>query len=197
VDEPLAALHTAGYESLYAYRFDWDEQDDIWFFPFSEILGAAHGADIAFVMGAPMYGSIGDYMYPETESAAQMTQRMMTAWSNFARGGDPGVVDGKVWPEYTPRAPHVMVLDSGDALRVDARGVSLSELLQEAAQPDAPLTATERCILVWEMLTNIGEPYYGRYRRWNNGECAGVDSRAEKRATRLALEAQYGSATLP
>lgn len=197
VDEPLAALHASGNDALYAYRFDWDEQEDIWFFPFSEILGAAHGADIAFVMGAPMYGSIGEYMYPDTDSAAQMTERMMSAWGNFARDGQPGIVDGMPWPEFAPRSPHVMILDSGDAMRVDAKGVYLDELLQEAASPSAPLSSVERCILVWEMLTNIGEPYYGHYQRWNDGECSDIDARAEKLATRLALEAEYGSATLP
>ncbi|MEY2908169.1 MAG: hypothetical protein RLZZ602_692, partial [Pseudomonadota bacterium] len=35
------------------------------------------------------------------------------------------------------------------------------------------------------------------YQRWNDGECSDIDARAEKRATRLALEAEYGSATLP
>ncbi len=69
VDGPLHALEDAGYQQLYAYRFDWDEQADNWLFPFSQLLGAAHGAEIAFVMGKPMYGPIGDYMYPDSECA--------------------------------------------------------------------------------------------------------------------------------
>ncbi len=196
VDEPLAAMAAGGSEPLYAYRFDWDEQDDNWFFPFSEILGAAHGTEIAFVMGGPMYGSIGDYMYPDTESAQDMTATMMQAWGNFARTGKPGKIKGEYWPEYRAAAPHTMILDSGDQSRVMADSTTTAGLLQEAAQP-SPLNATERCILVWEMLTNIGEPSYSRYQRWNDGECSEVDARAEKLAAREALKAEYGSASLP
>ncbi|GIS24466.1 MAG: hypothetical protein CM15mP125_1530 [Gammaproteobacteria bacterium] len=63
VDDPLSGMREAGYTELYAYRYDWDEQPDNYFVPFSEILGAAHASEIAFIMGAPMYGVIGDYMY--------------------------------------------------------------------------------------------------------------------------------------
>ncbi len=196
VDEPLAALATAGYGGLYAYRFDWDEQADSWFLPFSKILGAAHAAEIAFVMGKPMYGSIGDYMYPDTPSAAAMTEHMMSAWADFARRGEPGAVAGQSWPPFVPEAPHTLILDTPDNIRVEARGESLDALLQEAAE-ESPLAATERCLLVWELVTNIGQPAYDRYRRWNNGECARVDAREEKRKIRQQLELQYGSASLP
>ncbi len=196
VDEPLAALSAAGYSPLYAYRFDWDEQADSWFLPFSDILGAAHAAEIAFVMGKPMYGSIGDYMYPDTPSAAALTKHMMSAWANFARHGDPGAVAGQAWPPFVTEAPHTLILDSADRIRVEAQGESLDALLQEAAG-ESPLNATERCLLVWELVTNIGQPAYDRYRRWNNGECAGVDAREQKLAIRQQLEQQYGSANLP
>ena len=196
VDEPLAALEQAGYKHLYAYRFDWDEQADNWFFPFSEILGAAHAAEIAFVMGAPMYGSIGDYMYPDTESASDLTAVMMGAWGAFAKSGHPGEVKGRVWPPFSGAGPHTMVLDSGSEAAISATPLSLESLLQEAAKP-SPLTATERCMLVWELVTNIGEPAYSDYRRWNGGECSDVDARAEKLAIRAALEQEFGSATVP
>ena len=196
VDEPLAALASAGYPTLYAYRFDWDEQADSWFLPFSEILGAAHAAEIAFVMGKPMYGSIGDYMYPDTPSAAALTENMMSAWARFARQGDPGAVAGQAWPPFVPDAPHTLILDSADSIRIEAQGESLDALLQEAAG-ESPLNATERCLLVWELVTNIGQPAYDRYRRWNNGECASLDAREQKQVIRRQLEQQYGSANLP
>ena len=87
VDIPFAAMQRAGYTDLYSYRYDWDEQADNYFVPFSEILGAAHASEIAFIMGAPMYGVIGDFMYPDTDSAREMTEVMMTAWGAFARDG--------------------------------------------------------------------------------------------------------------
>lgn len=195
VDSPLVALEQAGYDQLYAYRFDWDEQSDNWFFPFSQILGASHAAEIAFVMGAPMYGSIGDYMYPDTESALAMTDRMMGAWGRFARSGNPAG-DGHPWPPFSSRAPHTLVFDSGEALVVEARETTLDGLLQEAAEA-SPLSELEQCLMVWELVVNIGEPLYGRYQRWNDGACRNVDARSEKLAVRAALEAEYGTASVP
>ena len=196
IDSPLRALEAAGYTDLYAYRFDWDEQADNWLFPFSKILGASHGAEIAFVMGSPMYGSIGDYMYPDTESAAEMTSRMMGAWGKFAREGSPGSVAGTPWPPFSRQAPHTMVLDSGESVRIEAKELTLDALLQAASAP-SPLSAVERCLLTWELLINIGRPEYSEYARWNDGECAALDPRQEKRKIQSRLVSEYGSATLP
>ena len=56
VDIPLSALESAGYGELFAYRFDWDHQESSMFADFPNILGAAHGTDIAFVTGQYTYG---------------------------------------------------------------------------------------------------------------------------------------------
>ena len=80
VDRPLASLDAAGYASLYAYRYDWNDQEDSFLIKFSEVLGAAHASEISFVQGKAMYGPIGSYMYPDTDSARDMTDIMMTAW---------------------------------------------------------------------------------------------------------------------
>ena len=196
VDSPMLSLQAAGYDALYVYRFDWDEQDENWFLSFPDILGAAHGSEIAFIMGAPMFGSVGDYMYPATESARRMTELMMTAWGNFARDGLPGSVANQAWPPFVSSAPHTLVLDSPEAIEVVIASPSLDGLLQEIAAPSA-LNATERCILVWEMVTNIANPAYGDYARWNDGECADFDARLAKQQITTALEAEFGSATLP
>ncbi len=196
VDAPMLSLQEAGYDALYVYRFDWDEQDENWFLSFPEILGAAHAAEIAFVMGGPMFGSVGDFMYPDTESARVMTDLMMTAWGNFARDGRPGTVAGQAWPPFVAAAPHTLVLDSPEAVDVVIASPSLESLLQEIEAPSM-LNSTERCILVWEMLTNIGNPGYSDYARWHAGECASFDARKAKRDITAALEAEYGSASLP
>jgi len=196
VDTPLRALESAGYPALFAYRFDWDDQEDNWLVPFADILGAAHGAEIAFVMGRPMYGSIGSYMYPDNPSAADMTEKMMRAWGHFAREGAPGPVGDEAWLPFSTEAPHTMVLDSADRHRLETEQVSLASVLQGASQPSS-LSATERCLLVWELLINIGRPLYDQYPAWNNGECVDVDPRLEKDRIDAHLVRQYGSSTLP
>ena len=192
VDEPLSGLSEAGYDNLYAYRYDWDEQPDNYFVPFSEILGAAHASEIAFIMGAPMYGDIGDYMYPDTDSAAEMTEIMMTAWGAFARDGTPRLPDGRDWPLYNPAAPAFMRLDVGDQLGLSDDVPSRDELLSRVAGSDA-VSELERCLLVWELLTAVGVPSYGAYDVWEGGRCANVDAPGEKRRIREELEAEYGS----
>ena len=195
VDEPINAMRSAGYKDLYAYRFDWDEQDDNWFVRFSSLLGAAHASEIAFVMGAPMYGSVGEYMYPDTESAQAMTDIMMGAWANFAREGVPGSVNGIAWPEFSAQSPDVMVLDAGaEQPRVLQDSPGLDGLLDEVSTATTALNSKETCILVWELVTTIGEPSYDRYEAWNDGACASVDVPEEKAMIRASLEAEYGSA---
>ena len=62
VDEPLIAMEAAGYPDLYAYRFDWDDQEISFFADFPHLIGAAHAIDIAFVTGTYTYGPISSYV---------------------------------------------------------------------------------------------------------------------------------------
>ncbi len=196
VDAPLVSLRNAGYTATWAYRFDWDETADNWLVPFSSILGAAHAAEIAFVMGAPMYGSIGRYMYPESDSARELTAVMMAAWGNFARTGNPGQVRGNPWPLFTDMAPHTIIFDSPDEDWLTVASPTLEGLLREAAEPSM-LTDLERCLLVWELVTNIGNPAYSEYDRWDNGACQQTTPRVEKARITAELIETYGSASLP
>lgn len=197
VDDPLQGLERAGYENLYAYRFDWDEQSDNWFVPFSEVLGSSHASEIAFIMGAPMYGSVGNFMYPDTDSAQAMTSVMMNAWGEFARSGAPGTVEGIVWPRFSAASPEFMILDSGaDSVAVATDSPGIDGLLEEVAEPSSPLNSLETCILVWELLTAVADGAYEDYERWQDGRCSGVDVRAEKLAVRDRLTEEYGSADI-
>ena len=195
VDRPLMSLEAAGYESLYAYRYDWNDQKDSFLINFSEVLGAAHASEISFIQGKAMYGPIGSYMYPDTESARDMTDIMMTAWANFARDGAPGEVKGDAWAPFSAMAPHYMVLDSLDQHRLEADVASVDEILNEVADSTL-LNSQERCILAWELSTALGDPSYGTYRRWNGGECAATDVRALRKTIREALEDEFGSASV-
>ncbi|MBM14131.1 MAG: carboxylesterase [Halieaceae bacterium] len=192
VDEPFAAMSQAGYDELYAYRYDWDEQADNYFVPFSKILGASHASEIAFVMGAPMYGEIGDYMYPDTDSARKMTEIMMSAWGSFAYTGNPQIAGGPTWPRYNSTSPAFMRLDVGDALAMSDDVTNRNELLERVAD-SLVLTALEQCLLVWELVTAVGMPDYSAYVAWKKGQCAEIDAAGEKRRIREALEAEHGS----
>lgn len=196
VDQPLASLASAGHQSLFAYRFDWDEQPGNWFVDFSQVFGAAHAAEIGFIMGKPFYGSIGKYMFPDNESARRLSESMMSVWGHFAATGTPGSVEGQAWPAWSPQAPVFMRLDAGNqSSALETGRESVQHLLQEIAS-SAPLSPTQQCILVWEVVTGVGQPDYDAYQHWNDGRCADIDVPAYKREIRQQLRAQFGSATL-
>jgi para-nitrobenzyl esterase len=196
VDDPFSAMEQAGYTQLYAYRYDWDEQSDNFLVHFSEILGASHASEIAFIMGAPMYGAIGNFMYPDTASAREMTDTMMGAWGAFARDGEPALPRGLTWPRYDSAHPTFVTLDVGEALGVSDDVPDRDELLNRVAA-SAVVTELERCLLAWEMFTAVGDPDYGVYAQWQDGRCATVDAVAEKRRIQEDLKAKYGSVYYP
>jgi para-nitrobenzyl esterase len=196
VDVPLSAMQSAGYRELYAYRYDWDEQADNYLVPFSTILGATHASEIAFIMGAPMFGEIGDYMYPDTESAREMTEVMMSAWGSFAREGAPRLPNKIDWPRYEASQPAFMTLDSGNALALSDDVPPLAALLDQVASSQV-VSELERCLLAWELLTAVGSPDYDAYSTWESGRCATIDAPQEQRVIREALEAEYGSVYYP
>ena len=113
VDGPLLALESAGYDSLYAYRYDWDEQYDIFLLKFSELF--ERRTPVKFHLFRALRCTDRSALHvPDTESAEEMTQTMMRAWGNFARTGAPGSAAGHPWPAYSAAAPHYMVLDVGE-----------------------------------------------------------------------------------
>ncbi len=192
VDLPLSLLENAGARELYAYRYDWDGQKDSFLIKFSKLLGAAHASEIAFIQGAPMYGPIGEYMYPDTISARQMTNTMMAAWANFARFGNPGALRGKEWPVFSTQAPSFMILDDDEAIRVEKQFLTDEQILSQLIS-EPLFNKEERCILAWELTTALGEPTYTKYRKWNFNECENTGVRGLRRGISDGLREKYGS----
>jgi len=90
VDEPAAVLARSQGDSVFVYRFDWDDEPDYGLVNLSQLLGAAHGVDIPFVLGEGGSG------LPLLASGANragrdlLTRQMMGYWAHFARNGHPG-----------------------------------------------------------------------------------------------------------
>ena len=190
VDEPLAAMEAAGYPALYAYRFDWDDQENSFFADFPHLIGAAHAIDIAFVTGAYTYGPISSYVYPKGESRDQMQDLMMSAWAEFARTGAPQLpID---WPNFSAADRDFVHLDVGDALRVSSDRATMASILDEAKRSTL-LSNIELCLLVWDSLTKVGDTDYTGYANWDQGHCSEVDADAEQMAIDNAIIAEYGS----
>ena len=156
VDQPLAAMESAGYTDLYAYQFDWDHQESSMLIDFPNLFGAAHGTDIAFVTGNFTYGPISAYVYPETEARDQMESTVMTAWSNLAKSARPDIEKPLQWQKFTTANPQFLRLDKDDALRMDLEQDNVDSLLNKMASSSEP-SDLERCYIAWENLYQRGQ----------------------------------------
>ena len=192
VDVPLTALEAAGNQELYAYRFDWDHQASSMFADFPNILGAAHGTDIAFVTGQYTYGPISSYIYPEGPARDQMEQTIMSAWSSFSSSGIPDTGSSLNWNAFESSAPAFIHLDKNDLLRMDVEPKSMDSLLESIGDHPVP-TDLEKCLIVWESLINVGDPDLDAFRHWNDGFCDKFDVRQEQKDIQERLIAEFGS----
>jgi len=193
VDEPLLALESAGYDNLYAYSFDWDHQAKSFFIDFPNIIGAAHGTDIAFLTGVFSYGPISSYIYPQGKARSQMAATMMGAWSNFARSADPSAALPFDWTAFKGADPAFIHLDKDDLLRMDVELDNMVTLLNDVSE-DSGSTELEKCFIVWEAFTAVGDNRLAEYQSWNNGLCNQFDIKAEQRKMNDSLIAEFGSA---
>ena len=193
VDEPLLALESAGYENLYAYSFDWDHQAKSLFIDFPNIIGAAHGTDIAFLTGVFSYGPISSYIYPQGSARSQMAATMMGAWSNFARSADPSAALPFDWTAFKSTDPAFIHLDKDDLLRMDVEQDNMVTLLNDVSE-ESGSTDLEKCFIVWEAFTAVGDNRLAEYQRWNNGLCNQFDIKVEQRRINDSLIAEFGSA---
>ena len=74
--------------------------------------GAFHSSDLWFV-----FKSLEHCWRPWTQGDWDLSEKMLTAWSNFAKYSDPNGPDGGEWTPYTAAKPEFMVwkLDENDA----------------------------------------------------------------------------------
>ena len=195
VDEPLMELEKAGYNSLYAYRFDWDDQVSSYFADFPNLIGAAHGFEIAFITGDFKFGPIGRFVYPRGELRDQMKETMMQAWSSFAKTGIPKTGKSQEWKKFNSKDRAFMKLDSDEHLSLDKEMLSL-EFITGNVRLSPVGTLLEKCLLVQETFFNIGDYLEDEFMKWNQGACKQFDMDVERKKIETDLIEEYGSATI-
>jgi para-nitrobenzyl esterase len=154
VDEPAARMRQVG-PSVFAYRFDWDEEPTIMGADLAVMLGAAHGFEIPFVFGHFDLGKAGNMMFTTSNEPGRLalSSAMMSYWSEFAYHGAPGHGrDGKLpewsaWDSSRPEAPKYMVLDTDDGggLRMSAETVTQASVLAAIEADPRLATRKEKC----------------------------------------------------
>ena len=166
VIEPLNSLAIAGNSELYSDRFDWDDHRKFILADFKKLFGAGHALEIPLLTGnTNLVGGppVSNFMYPKGISHFYTSRNMMKFWSNFAKYGEPGYSTNNVkWEAYSVDDngfSSYIVLDKRKKLRMSSDNVSLRKLSKEVYN-DERLTEIEKCVVLYQMFTYVGNDIY-------------------------------------
>ena len=158
----LAGLRGVQGDSVFAYRFDWDEEPSMLGADLSTLIGAAHLVEVPFVFRQWNLGPRTSMLFDETSAAgrAELSDAMMSYWAEFAYAGAPGRGrDGSLppwgaWDGSRPSAPKFAVLDTsaGGGIRMSSETESAAALALELSTDGAFATAADRCGM-WDAMT--------------------------------------------
>jgi para-nitrobenzyl esterase len=131
VDELAIRLSSSQGESVFAYRFDWDDWNSLPWLDTARLLGASHASELPFVFGN--FDLVDKALLVDAQDIVErdvLSAHMMAYWAEFAHTGDPGRgydQAGPLWqPWLNPGAPgdRLLLLDT----KTDG-GVRMSPML--------------------------------------------------------------------
>jgi para-nitrobenzyl esterase len=180
VDNPLRSLAHAGNNNLYAYRYDWDDHRKWPVANFKKLIGAAHATEIPLLAGNnKLVGDYGFFIYPKGPSKAFLSKNMMNYWANFAKTGKPGISSNKQeWTQYNGLNEidsNFMILDNRKNLRMSKDQNSFKSLVNDLYYEE-DITDLEKCVVLLQMLTFVGDDLYDDYVNFYPGECNRKDA---------------------
>ena len=168
-------MSKAGNSKLYSYRYDWDDHRKFLIADFKELIGAAHATEIPLLAGDDsLVGGtpVANFIYPKGISKFFTSRNMMLFWTNFAKNGDPGYSSNNIkWERYTPENPNVfMVLDKKKYLKMVSNNISFKSLSDELFI-DERLNEIEKCVVLYQMYTFVGNDIYDQNVKDYPGKC--------------------------
>ena len=175
VDNPLRSLASAGNNDLYAYRYDWDDHRKWPVANFKKLIGAAHATEIPLLTGNnKLVGDYGFLIYPKGPSKHFLSKNMMNFWANFAKTGKPGISSNKKeWTKYNGLneiGSNFMVLDNRKNLKMNQDQNSFKSLVNDLYYEN-DITDLEKCVVLLQMLTFVGDDLYDEYVNFYPGKC--------------------------
>ena len=188
--------------NVYAYRFDWDEQnsdlglDQILGFnipgvninlDLPRLLGAGHAMELAFIFKSggllgESFDAINDIMYDEDnrETDLDLSTKMGKYWVNFAYDGNPNSLPYDVDTEWMPwdannQNERFMVFDSVNdkGITMFNNTLSADSILQGISSEN--ITVNQKCYIIDKMFnrtTLTNEEVDEIYRTFMSGKCA-------------------------
>ena len=147
---------------------------------FKELIGAAHATEIPLLTGNnKLVGDYGFLIYPRGPSKRFTSKNMMHFWTNFAKYGEPGVsTNGIEWKKFNGQdnvSSNYMVIDNKKDLKMQTDSFSFSSLTKDLYQENA-LTNLEKCVVLLQMLTYVGDDLYNEYVDKFPGKCNRAES---------------------
>ncbi len=180
VDNPLRSLAFVGNDDLYAYRYDWDDHRKWPVANFKRLIGAAHATEIPLLTGNnKLVGDYGFFIYPKGPSKWFLSKNMMNFWANFAKTGKPGMSSNKQeWIKYNGLnqiGSNFMILDNRKNLKMDKDQNSFKSLVNDLYYEE-DITDLEKCVVLLQMLTFVGNDLYDDYVDFYPGKCNRSDA---------------------
>ena len=176
VDHPLQSLSKAGNNKLYSYRFDWDDHRKYIVGDFKKLIGAAHASEIPLLAGnTKLVGGfpLSTLIYPQSSSKRYVSSNMMMFWSNFAKYGSPGSSTNSIdWKPYDADStnPEFLILDEKNNLKMSSVSNSFKSLSKELYS-DTRVNDIEKCVILLQMFTFVGDDLYDQNIKNYPGEC--------------------------
>jgi para-nitrobenzyl esterase len=173
VDGPLRSMKEAGNKNLYAYRYDWDDHRRFIVGDFKKLIGAAHATEIPLLTGNnKLVGGYGFLIYPRGPSKRFTSKNMMKFWSNFAKEGAPGKSTNSIkWDAYDDAdRSNFIILDNRSNLKMRSDTISFESLVADLYK-ETKVTDLEKCVVLLQMLTFVGNDLYDDYANGYQGSC--------------------------
>jgi para-nitrobenzyl esterase len=192
VDNPLRSLASVGNNDLYAYRYDWDDHRKWPVANFKKLIGAAHATEIPLLTGNnKLVGDYGFLIYPKGPSKSFLSKNMMNFWANFAKTGKPGISSNKQkWIKYNGLNEidsNFMVLDNRKNLKMNKDQNSFKSLVNDLYY-EKNITDLEKCVVLLQMLTFVGDDLYDEYVNFYPGKCDRKDAEEFLKANASFIE---------
>jgi para-nitrobenzyl esterase len=180
VDGPLMSMKKAGNKNLFAYRYDWDDHRRFVIGDFRKLVGAAHASEIPLLTGNnKLVGSYGFFLYPKGPSKKFTSKNMMLFWANFAKYGVPGKSTNSIeWTSYQSKnesKSNFIILDNRSNLKMSSDSITFESLVADLYKEEK-VTDLEKCVVLLQILTFVGDDLYDQYINKYPGSCKRANS---------------------
>jgi para-nitrobenzyl esterase len=179
VDSPAEILQAVQGDSVFAYRWDWDEEPRVLLADLSVMLGAAHGLEIPFVFGHWNLGRIGNAIFSEENRPGReaLSDAMMSYWVQFASTGAPGrgrkgeLPNWTAWDMRSPAKFMVLDTEAGGGLRMEGEALHGPLVIQQIDSDPRLPTQRDKCRIFRELSLRSDLVPEERYRKIGTRGC--------------------------